>query len=269
MLRKQADVSIIDREGIEADRYEGYRVAFEAAKSMRLVANSAMIKVYGLAEHRMKDAMINGKTLQLIVDDGILFSGSIVDIVPVEEATDAYVLFQAVDGDEFFYSSVNRSILANTSLSDLVKECVLYASSPLVCGHVSQRAGVIRLPRGVALHGSPTGILKAIAKQIDAAVFVINGSVHMVCADELVEPVATIMTDDIKGAIASDGRRMQVEFEINRHVEVGRVVEFEDGQEVRVEELLIKGDTKAPYWSMKIDGSLMLDDKPAAKAVWR
>ncbi len=277
---KVAYIQAHDVKGRMLASISGSRVRFKAHSSMSQTPNSGVVSVYGLQQDEFGSVVSNAKTVRLFAGDeqssGLIAEGQVVSARVVSGQDGQYLDVVMVDGDDFFSMPVNRSIAAGISLAGLVEELVSLSAGTAGIGQISPKARSIYLPRGVSVIGSPINLIRGVAKQINAAFYMNQGLVYIVCPEEMVGNQIELEEDDLMSAPVRDGFNVQIVHDIKSAIRVGNTVKLpgsSGGGLYRVQGIAVEGDTMHPVWRMAIEGTEQTPEGFAQSAVtdnvWR
>lgn len=260
-VRHASVVALDSQKNILAET-DGYnRVTFEFRCSMGSNANDGVIRIYNLSDGEESAIKRGAKSVRLIagseMDHGEIFAGELVDAFSVQDGSSRYLQLAVVDGDSFYGSYVSMSVGAGESLGGLVEKCVSGCSYPLEIGYISPSAYRVKLPRGAVLFGSPTDVLKSIAKSLNAVFYVLKSRFYMVAPGDNPSG-AEIQLGEGSGLIGVpvlDSWYASFRHDINSGLSLGRFVSFDQengGGLYRVVSIGGVGDTKDGDWALSV-----------------
>jgi len=274
---KVAYVDCIDEGRKDPFRLHAERVKFKVVSSMGQTPNTLSVSLYGISEQDAGKAISKAHTISIIAGSegysGFIGSGQVVMARNVDSPEGYALNITAIDGDDFYSKPVNRSISGGTSLKTLVEELVGLSSGTVGVGQISKRASGIVLPRGQAIIGTAIPVIRSVAKQINAAFYINQGLVYIVCPDEMIGNPVILKEEDMAGIPTKDGYYVVFEYDINSGIRVGNSVVVPGGDTgsglYRVVRIVTEGDTDGPLWKMTVEGAEQNESGLAQEAVTR
>lgn len=259
----------------------GARTIFKVNSSMTQTPNTMGVKVYGVDDYDIGSVMAKAHTLQLFAgvlnQESLIGTGQVVSSKSVEDKTGVYFDIVAVDGDDFYSSPLNRSIKAGITLEQLAIELVDSSNSSAGIGQISTKLRGIAIPRGVSVIGTPIQTMRNIAKAVNAAFYINQGLIYLVCQEEMIGAAVAIDEDDLLSYPVFDGFYASFVTDIVPSVRVGKSVLLPlakpNSPLYRILKTTIEGDTKNPVWNITAEGAEKTESGFAQNAVtnsvWR
>lgn len=259
MSERQVDLKFFDMNGKEFLFITGQRVAFFVEKKMQPIANHAVFGVFELDETTEKHLITTAKHLEAYIKSVKIFSGDIAQIHTTDSTDFRRLALSCVDCDTFFYSRLAASIMANSTLEDLARVCVMNGTKPAKMGRISSLMRTVRLPRGAVLAGRAIDRLKEAARQVEATVYVLNGFVNIVRPDENLEVVFGLENKHLRAEASIDGSNALFTVDLGLSVDIGQAFGF-GGDKYRCKSISMTGDTKGGDWQAVIGAEKVLEN---------
>lgn len=259
----------------------GSRTIFKTNSSMSQTPNTMSVQVYGLDDGEMSNAINKAHTINLYAGqefkEGVIGVGQVITAKVSSGQSGVFLDITTVDGDDFYSTPVNRSISAGISLDRLVRELVALSNTSVGIGQISKKTMGVALPRGFSVVGSPLQAIRNVAKSINAAFFINQGLIYLVCPDEMTGEVVTINQDDLLSDIVFDGYYAGFVSDINSLIRVGKSLMLPrtkaNAPLYRVQRVTTEGDTKNPLWNMVVEGAEQTEigfaQSAVTNSVWR
>lgn len=241
----------------------GTRVIFKTISSMGQTPNTLSIQMYGADDVDVGRVIDKAHTVSLYAGtldkEGKIGAGQVISAKLVPSREGVFLDIVAVDGDDFYSTPLNRSISAGLTLEELAIELVALSGATTGIGQISRRARDVALPRGVSVIGSPVQTIRNVAKAINAAFYVNQSLVYIVCPDEMIGSPISIDEGDLISDTIFDGYYSVITVNINANITVGRSVSLPEAKAnsplYRVLKVQTEGDTRNPVWRMSIEGA--------------
>ena len=259
VVEKIVRLDFLDKNGRVLVEASIGRFEFRSDAIMDEAPNTMIIKAHGMTESDMEIAVTRAVRVLIyagVGEVGLIAAGEIASARIIGTKKGLMLVVVGVDGDSLMTARVSRSITAGISLSGMARECIASSGVAADIGFISPKLDMIRNPRGVTVNGLLMDVLSDIAKAIDAAVFIRNGLIYIVCCDELIGDPAVISEQGLLTEPSLEGDVLHVVYEVDSKVRVGGVADFR-GSRYRVLRVTANGDTDENMWSMSIEMTRM------------
>lgn len=278
---KSAFLLCTDKKGKIEFTVRGSRTIFKTNSSMSQTPNTMSVQVYGLDGSQMSDVIDEAHNISLYAgqefQEGIIGAGKVVTAKVNSGQSGAFLDITTVDGDDFYSTPINRSISAGISLDGLARELVSLSDAAVGIGQISNKLMGIALPRGFSIVGSPLQAIRNIAKSINAAFYINQGMLYLICPEEVLGEAIVINSEDLLTDVLFDGYYVGFVSDINPIIRAGKSVLLPETKAnapmYRIQRVSTEGDTKNPLWNMLIEGAEQTEAGFAQSAittgVWR
>lgn len=161
------------------------RIVFDIKKNDRLTPNSADIKVYNLADDTADRIVRRFTRIQLEAgygdDMGLIYSGTVIQIIKRREGVDSVLEFTAGDGDmAYTYGFVNCTQGAGATPADSLRTARASLGGGLDEGVITPSAAGQKLPRGKVFFTPFKTAAARLGRSMGSDVYMDNGKLMAV-----------------------------------------------------------------------------------------
>lgn len=182
---------------------EGYRVMLEAGYQglasieKRVEDEDADNTTTTVTESVTRDVDENGEEELHAQEYGKIFDGLVLQIFRQQEDATTYTLhIIALDGDDFYYRNFSsRTILRGQTQREVLENVTANASIPTPINRITPTLSESVLPRGKVIFGDTKEVVKKIAKNNSAQLYVEAGEIYIEkLVDEIPEDSAIVIS---------------------------------------------------------------------------
>lgn len=166
------------------------RITFKIEKKAKGSGNNAAILVYNVTDDSIASIQEGDKlSLEAGYRDGnygLIYSGDVVQVYQThDDDVDTAMTIMCQDADVFLTKSITMATIgAGASADEILNKCLEGSQDDVTRGAVTKNLLQTLLPRGKVIFGKSADYVEQIAKSNQAQLFIENGTVNIVAADE-------------------------------------------------------------------------------------
>lgn len=215
------------------------RIVFDIKKNDRLTPNSADIKIFNLSDDTADRIVKRFTRVQLEAgyndDIGLIYSGTVIQMVKQREGVDSVLEFTAGDGDmEYTYGFVNCTQSAGATPADSLRTVRVSAGGGLDGGVIAPGSVGGKLPRGKVFFKPFKAAVAQLGRSMNSDVYIDNGKLMAVPRRGYLSKKAVELSPDtgLVGAATQTIDGVKCRCLLNSHLTIGALI-YIDQEHVR------------------------------------